>query len=223
MKGIREFRMDAPITAEQYKEIDGAVKYSARQAMIGRRLLPIFGPLGFGKQAVTFDVVTEVGDAEVNFAWRPGASEDIVNLTRTTKAVPVIQKAFRINARSLASSRTDGTPIDTVTARSSAYKVAKKEDAIILDGYAADGTNYDVTGFYQGAGNTEGSAKDFGTALNGVSKVGLAMAVMRTDSIFPPYNMVLEPTQFNEIVAHVLTSTAVLENGATTLGPVLLL
>ncbi len=203
--------MDAPITDEQYKEIDGAVKLSARQAMIGRRLMPIYGPLGFGKQSVTFDVVTEVGDAEVNFAWRPGASEDIVNLTRTTKAIPVIQKAFRINARSLASSRTVGTPIDTVTARSAAYKVAKQEDAIILDGYAADGSNYDVDGLYQAAGNTEGTAEDFGTATNGVAKMGLAMAVMRTDSIFPPYNVVLHPTQYGEIVNHVLTNTAVLE------------
>lgn len=209
MKSLKEFRTDAPITDEQYKYIDEAVKISARQAMIGRRLMPIYGPLGFGKEAIAHDVLTEVADAQIDTAWRVDASEDIINLSRTTLPVAVIKKGFRINRRSLAASRTAGTPLDTATAKSAAYKVAKKEDELILDGYAADGSTYDIKGLYQKAGNsTAGSS--FGTSGQGIDSANAAMALLLADNIYPPYNMVLHPTQYME--AHnELSGTATLE------------
>ena len=214
MHGIRDFRTDSPLTVEQWKFIDGELKRVALQVMIGRRLAPTIGPLGLGVQAITYDKITETGDAEVNLSHQP-AQEDEISVGRTTTVIPEILKGFRLNYRHVLSSRRNGTALDTANAKSAAYKVALREDEIILDGYAADGTNYDVNGFYQLAGNTEGTAADYGTSGKGITKTNLAAAVLRTDNIFPPYNQILNPTQFNQINQPV-SGTATLESEVMT-------
>lgn len=210
MNPIGTFREDSGVTEEQYKQIDQTVRRSAQEVMVARQITSLFGPLGFGKQAVTFDKLTERRDANVQFAFRPNKDEDNVNLARTTNKIAFIDAPFRIPSQSLAASRTTGTPLDVLNAQSAGYKVALKENAIILDGFAADGTNYDIEGFYQGAGNTEATADDYGTAGNAVLKMTLAMAVLRTDNIFPPYNKVLNPTQYNQMLG-LIANTGILE------------
>jgi uncharacterized linocin/CFP29 family protein len=171
--------------------------------------MPIYGPLGFGKEAIAHDVLTEVADAQIDVAWKVDASEDIVDLSRTTLPVVVVKKGFRVNRRSLAASRTYGTPLDTANAKSAAYKVAKKEDELILDGYAADGSTYDIKGLYQKAGNSD-TGSSFGTSGQGIDSLNAAMALLLADNIYPPYHMVLNPTQYMEM-HNELSSTAVLE------------
>jgi uncharacterized linocin/CFP29 family protein len=210
MQSIRAFRTDAPVPLEAYRQVDADIKVAARQAMIGRRLTPLYGPLGFGTQSITYDLLTEVADATLEFAWSARGSEDTGLTARTVVKVPVLKKPFRINARSLASMQESGIRLDTATAKSAAYKVSKLEDDLILDGFAADGSTYDLNGFYQDANNTEGTSKDFGTAGYAIDKVNLALAVLETDNIFPPVNMVLHPTQYRE-PHDVLSSTAVPE------------
>ena len=201
MKSLREFRTDAPITAEQYKYIDETVKITARKAMIGRRLMPIFGPLGFGKQAATYDKLTEVADADLNFAWRVSVSEDIANLARTTVPVPVLHKPFRVNRRSLMASRTSGTPIDVATARSAAYKVAKLEDELIIDGYAADTSTYDIKGLYQAnIGNVITGSQWTAAPEDAITDTAQGIAYLMGVNIDPPYHWVLHPTQYAEMI-----------------------
>ena len=200
MKSLGEFRTDAPVTAEQYKYIDETVRITARKAMIGRRLMPIFGPLGFGKQAVTYDSLTEVADADLNFAWRVSVSEDIVNLSRETLPVPVLHKPFRVNRRSLQASRTSGTPLDLANARSAAYKVAKLEDELIIDGYAADGSTYDIKGLYQINISNKITGDQWTAAPeDAITNTAEGIAYLMGQNIDPPYHWVLHPTQYAEI------------------------
>lgn len=198
MQQIQTFRTNAPVTPEQYTAIDGAVKTAARQSIVGRRLIPVTGPFGFGKEAVTFDKLTEVSAAQLTYAWKVNANEDAPNLARTTVPLPVLIKDFRINRRSLEASRTANTPLDLQGAKSAAYKVSVLEDDLLLKGYAADGSNYDVTGMYTGAGNTYSTNKDFGTATNIPAAVNGAMALLMADNIRKPYNLVLNSVQYNE-------------------------
>ena len=53
----------------------------------------------------------------------------------------------------------------------SAYKVADKIDNLLLNGWTADGTNYDIEGLYQAADNNYSTSKDFGTAGNAMAAV----------------------------------------------------
>lgn len=201
MHALESFRTDAPVTPEQWKYIDERIKVLARRTLIGRRLMPVYGPLGFGKEAVAYDKMTEMSDALLNLAWKVDASEDIVNLTRTTLPIAVISKGFRINARSLAASRTYGTPLDTQNLDSAIYKVAKLEDDLILDGYAADGSNYDIKGLYQAnISNKVTGSQWTGAPEDAIGDVADLIATMMGNDIGPPYNLVLHPTQYAELL-----------------------
>jgi uncharacterized linocin/CFP29 family protein len=59
---------------------------------------------------------------------------------------------------------------------------------------------------YNAAGNDYSTTKDFGTSGNGLAAVAGAMDLLMADSIFPPYNMVLNPTQFMELKAHEISA-----------------
>lgn len=200
MNTIPEFRTDQPLTEQQYKHIDEVIRETAKQILIARKLAPIYGPLGFGKEAVSFDVLTEVGAGKIDLAWGAGFSEDIPNITRTNLPIPVLHKEFRINRRHLEASRTYGEPLDVSSIRSATYKVGVKEDELLLKGYDVDGDGtYEIKGFYEAAGNDYSTSSDWGTASNILPSINGAVDLLQADSIYPPYNLVCNPTQFNEL------------------------
>jgi uncharacterized linocin/CFP29 family protein len=133
MLQLNQFRTDSPISEEQYKLLDEKVYFAARKIVVGRRLLPIYGPLGLGVQQVSHDVLTEMADAIINFVFQT-ESKDVINLTRTNLKVPVLSKEFEIDRRDIESSRRYGTPLDLSAAGSAAYKVAILEDDLIISG-----------------------------------------------------------------------------------------
>ena len=202
---LDQFRMDSPVSEDQYKQLDAKVYAAARKVLIGRRLMPIYGPLGLGVQQVSHDVLTEMSDAIISFVFQI-ENQDIINLSRTNLKVPVLSKEFEIDRRDLESSRRYGTPLDTSGAGSASYKVALLEDDLIINGYAADGTNFDINGLYNAAGNDYSTSKDFGTAGNGLAAVAGGIDLLMADSIYPPYNLVLNPTQYMELKAHELSA-----------------
>jgi uncharacterized linocin/CFP29 family protein len=135
--------------------------------------------------------------AQVDFLFS-AISKDTINLTRNDLPVPVLHKEFQIDRRDLESSRRLGTPLDTSAAEAAAYRVGVQEDSLVLQGYAPDGSNYRIQGFYQGAGNDYSTAKDFGTATNIPDAINGAIALLIADSIYSPYNLILHPTQWAE-------------------------
>jgi uncharacterized linocin/CFP29 family protein len=193
---------------EWYRQIKRDVIFSARKANIARQLItvrPVTG--GIGTQQWSWNSAAEVSDAQLSWAINVN-NEDMINLTPTNKPIPVLHKEFRIGARDIATAQNGGYPLSTITAQSAAYKTTVLENQLILNGYAADGTNYDINGFYQGAGNTEGTAKDFGTAGNAISKIGLALAVLHADEIYGAFNLVLNDVQYMELAVSVMGAGA---------------
>jgi len=199
------------LSTEQYREILETVYWAARKNMIARALvgsdLINYGAGGEGIESIGYDVGTEVSAAELDFDFLDD-SEDIAGKTRTNAAVPIIQKTFNIKRRALAASQRYGTPLDKSTANSAAFRVASLEDTTIIQGYSRDGSTYEIPGFYQGAGLTESTAKDFGTAGYALAKIGLAMAAFEAVNVRPPFNLVLNPTQYAELAVSVLGSGA---------------
>jgi uncharacterized linocin/CFP29 family protein len=86
--------------------------------------------------------------------------------------------------------------------------VNQKLEQMLLNGWSMDGTTYQSSGLYQGAGSTEGTSKDFGTAGYPATKTGLAMAVLDAVSVKPPFNMILATTQYGELVGSHWTNGA---------------
>lgn len=207
MNKLRYVGVDEPLTTEQGQYILDRVVYAARRELIGRKLLPIRS-IDPSTQTFGYDTLTEVSDAAIDIAWPGRETLDIVNLARSTVAVPNIHKEFVINKLDLAASQLSGTPLNTTTAESSGYKVGLEEDKLLILGYSRDGTAYDINGLYNAAGNSEATALGWNTAANIATSINNTVALLMADNIFPPYNLCLHPDQYNE-AAVFIANTAV--------------
>ena len=208
MNKLRYVGTDEPLTTEQGQLIKERAIYAARRQMVGRKLLPIAGPLGEGVVTFGYDTLTEVAAARIDVGWPGSESLDIPSYARTSKAIPTIHKEFEINKLDLAASRLTGQPLNTSTVESTAYKVALLEDTLIILGWTRDGTNYDINGLYNAAANTQAAAGDWGTEANIATDIDTTMDELLTDSITPPFNLVLNPAQYVETLDFV-ANTAV--------------
>jgi len=193
---------------ETYIKIKEGIVKNARKHSIARQIIGV-RPLnaGVGLQQWTYDTLTEVSDAQITYAFTE-TGEDVADFGRSHVPIPVIHKEFRIGYRDIVAAQRGGYPLQASTADSASYKVMLQENAMLLNGYSADGSTYDINGLYQGAGNSESTAKDFGTAGNAMAKVQLAITELIADDIYGPYNLVLNPTQFMELAVSVLGSGA---------------
>lgn len=193
---------------ETYMKIKEGIVKNARKHSIARQIIGV-RPLnaGVGLQQWTYDTLTEVSDAQITYAFTE-TGEDVADFGRSHVPIPVIHKEFRIGYRDIVAAQRGGYPLQASTADSASYKVMLQENAMLLNGYSADGSTYDINGLYQGAGNSESTSKDFGIAGNAMSKVQLAITELIADDIYGPYNLVLNPTQFMELAVSVLGSGA---------------
>ena len=187
------------LTTEQYTYIDDSIKRAAREANIARKLMPTFGPVGFEVEVIKNYTAAEIAAGRIDLAWG-NFSEDIPVLTAHNVNIPVLSRGFRIPRRALEASRRNGTPLDTHLVDTASNVVTQKENALVLQGWAKDGTNYDISGLFQGAGNSATGA-DMTTATNIPLVVFEAMGLLIADNINPPYNMVLNPVQYAETFA----------------------
>lgn len=192
------------LTTEQYRQVREDVVIAARRANVARKLMAVRGPLGLGVQQYSYDRLTEISDAIISHIFE-ARDTDVPNLTRTNVDIPVLQKTFELQRRDVESSRRYGTPLNTAAAASAAYRVAYAENELALLGWAKDGSTYDIDGLYQAAGNTV-AGSDFGTAGSAIDTVADAMGALLDDDIAPPYNLVLHPTQYAELVGSVLSN-----------------
>lgn len=60
-------RDDVNLSAEQWQSIDSAVVQAAKNVLVGRKFLQIYGPLGAGAQSVNVDVLTPAEKGSVDF------------------------------------------------------------------------------------------------------------------------------------------------------------
>ena len=184
------------------KKFDIAIVSPLQHRLIGRKLVPVNKDLsgaGLGMQSVDYWTYAAMSDAEINYDIAENV-EDAVDTTAGTIRVPVIQKSYKIPRRTYESYKMKGIPVDSDVAIQAAYLVAYMEDKLILDGWAPNGT-YTVKGLYQSAAQTESTADDFGTFGNATDKISKAIALLEDASVYGPYNLVLNPTQKNELKA----------------------
>jgi len=206
MKSINEMmRYNASVSPEQARHILERAVYAARQKMIARKLLgpDIVTYNDEGVQSIGVDTMTEIADAVMGMDLPTDA--DIIDQTRAYTAIPYTARPFLIRRSDLAASKRTGQPLDLTNVDSATYKVSKLENAYLLNGHSLDGTNYDYNGMYQGAGNTYSTSKDFGTAGNASDAISGAIALLEADGFEPPYNLVLNSTQKNELAISEMT------------------
>jgi uncharacterized linocin/CFP29 family protein len=194
--------VDEQLTTEQGLIIRERAVESARRKLKGRQL---FGQsvrkIDSGAQSYAYDTLTHMSAAALDFTWPGRHNLDAINLARTTVAIPNLHKEFEINKLDLAASKLSGTPLNTSTSDSAAYKVAYLEDSLLINGFSFDGTNYDINGLFKAAGNTDGTSLDWGTKANIETSINNGIGLLLDDGIDGPWNLTINPTQRGQLNA----------------------
>lgn len=175
---------------------------------IGRKLIPKNEALsgkGLGMTSVETRAYTARSGAIINYDIQEDI-EDAIDITSKTLKIPVQQDDARIKRRDWEAYKLAGVPIDNDIAIDMAANVAAKEDALIIDGWKPDGTNYALKGMYKVANNTFGGA-DFGTVGNALAATANAISLLRADKIYSiGWNLLLNPVQYGELEASYSTT-----------------
>lgn len=175
-------REDAPLTAEQWHEVDTTVNQMAQQILVGRRILNLYGPLGFG--AYTVPLYTYKGDEEGTVRAKMTAQVPLTTLTQE----------FVITAKDLELSNSGQQPFDTAPVGAAAAKSVFAEDCLILNG-----NEEGAPGLLTAEGRQTiklGKWEEEGQALAGISQ---ATAKLVTEGFYGPYAVVMHPTKFAQL------------------------
>src|SRR4051794_35742388 len=131
-------RDQAPLTREQWERLDKAVEETARRALVGRRIVPVSGPLRAGIQVVAEDVFRGADRGTVDLLGE--ADPGVIRASgRRFLPLPMLYKDFRLHWRDLETQREMHLAIDTGPAEAAAAVVARTEDDMIFNGSAEQG------------------------------------------------------------------------------------
>ncbi len=197
-------RSNAPLREEEWRQIDTLVVEVARRQLVGRRFIPVFGPLGAGTQDVDYDVFTGTDAAVVSTL---GESTDPVRAKRRVhEHMPLVFKDFMLYWRDLESNRLMGTPVDLGAAAAAASFCAQKEDDLIFNGHEDLG--------YPGLTTVEGrqilQASDWDVAGNAFNDIVASTRMLINEGFFGPFALVVSPKAFSQM-QRVYANSGVLE------------
>lgn len=175
-----------------------------RAQTIGRKLIPVNTKLsykGLGMTEVATNAYTARTAAVIDYdIVEDNLAADTIDVTGKTLKVPVQQDDCKIKRRAYESFKLRGTPIEADRAADMASNVVDQEDALIINGWAPDGTNYELNGMFKVANNTATGA-DFDTYGNALASVSAGLAELWTDNIHSAgYNLLLHPTEYGKLI-----------------------
>lgn len=158
-------RDDAPLTEAQWKAVDGMVATVVTKNLVGRKLLHLVGPLGWGVEVVPVTGFSKEGASYV-------ASEKTSYMPLET-----IDASFRLRMKDLA--KADQTPfhLDLGAVATAAAELAGKEDEMVLRGLVAK------------AG--EGEMGDWSQVNGPFTAIAKAQANLRAQGFDGPYALVV--------------------------------
>lgn len=184
------------------KEWDKDIVPVLHAQTLARKLIPrsVLSGKGLGMTSVETRAYTATAGAVINYEIIQD-NEEKVDITAKNLKIPVQQDDRTISRRAWESYILHGTPLDNDMALDMVANIAAQEDALVINGWKPDGTNYALKGMFQVANNTFPGA-DFGTYGNAIKAVAGALALLRTDKIYSTgYNLLLTPTQYAELEA----------------------
>jgi uncharacterized linocin/CFP29 family protein len=115
-------RDDAPLTEEQWAILDTVVTDTVKRFVVGRRFIPLYGPLGAGMPAVPTAKLFVGPDAPV-----VDTGGGLLELAELSEDFAIGWKALETADRLL-------IPVDWAVAAAAAYQLAIKEDSLVFAG-----------------------------------------------------------------------------------------
>lgn len=168
--------------AEFSKQIDPKLVDPLRKVLKGRRLVATTDPQGFGITNVSWGKITEMSGGNVSYTFTNG-NKDSIDASLTNAKIPVCWKDYELDRRTYEGWLMNGTDFDAANAIAAAYVAAKVEDSMLINGVTNDGTNYDLLGIYQGAGNDYSTGCTIGTFGSITTAIAGALNLMDDDDV----------------------------------------
>lgn len=198
-------RKSAPLTGEEWQRIDEAVVVTARNMLVGRKIVEVLGPLGPGVYSLPYSIFSGRQEAGVDMI---GDRDDLVAAAqkRETINLPVLFKDFKIFWRDVEADRHLGIPLDVSVAAVAAADVVVQEDDLIFNGSSELG--------HKGLLTVEGRLKvkkgDWKDGGNPLADTVKAVNALTEAGHYGPYAMAVSPFLYGQMV-RVYGSTGMLE------------
>lgn len=180
-------RESSPLTKELWDQIDASVVSTARNALVGRRFLKIFGPLGIGTQSIHIDDYESLDESYDNGL--------ITMKGRKYVEIPTIYDDFTLFSKDLENSKQFGYPIDLSKAAYSAEACSRKEDHLIFFGNQA----YGYEGLLTASGVNKISRTDWAVGENAFSDIISALELFAGKGIYGTYSLAMSPDLYMQL------------------------
>lgn len=185
-------RDQAPLSAQQWQALDSTVFETARRELVGRRFIPVYGPLGAGVQAVPDDRFAGADQGTVDLLG-DSANASVRLSVRRYLPIPIIYKDFVIPWRDLEQAQQSGTPLDTASAAAAASGLARAEDNLIVNGSEALG----LPGLRTVDGNQHLELGDWSVAGEAFNAAVRSMEALVAAGYYTSYTLLTGPVLYS--------------------------
>jgi len=174
-------RDDAPLTSEQWQAIDTTVNNVAQQILIGRRILNLYGPLGFG--AYTVPLYTYGGEPA-----EPVRAKMVRQLPMAT-----LMQEFVITVKDLELFNSGQQPFDSAPVAAAAARSASAEDRLIFNG------DEETAGLLTANGSHTVKLGSWGEEGQALADITTATSQLVAAGYYGPYAVAMHPMRFAQI------------------------
>ncbi len=174
-------RDDAPLSSEAWETVDRVVVETARRYLMGRRLVPLFGPLGAGLPVVPANHLS---------GFEPGGTvmADACDLL----ALCQLEQDFRLTYRELETAQRLGIPLDMAAPAAAAYRLALAEDAVVFGGCEGCGAR----GLLNWPGGQTVKGSSWAKAGSIFADIVKAIGALNAGGFPGPYAVALSPATY---------------------------
>ncbi|HEY3452160.1 MAG TPA: family 1 encapsulin nanocompartment shell protein [Myxococcales bacterium] len=196
---------DSPLSPEEWERLRATVVGVARRALVARRFVDLYGPLGAGVQTVAYDEYSGVTSGALDLVGEQDEAPVFTDVRRF-RTIPLLYKDFRLHWRDVEAARSHNLPLEVSAAAGAAALCARREDELIFHGDQKLGIN----GLMNEPGRLSSPLTDWQTPGNGFANVVDATERLQRAGHFGPYAMAVSPRLF-AMLHRVYERTGVLE------------
>ena len=141
--GTPSLHTNATLRYDEWKHYDTAVNKAAMQRLtivadlMSRGLVYDLGADGMGTMVLQYEDQSLMSAAQVSMDGLTKGNDDRLEYSVKLLPLPLIHKDFSINARILASSRKNNTPLDVAQAEMAARMVSETNEDMTINGYSS--------------------------------------------------------------------------------------
>lgn len=169
-------RESAPFSQALWNRIDSTVVKTATNTLVGRRFLPLYGPLGAGASTAIIDSLNKEEVYEDGFVKTNG---------RQTVEIPQLFQDLKLNWRDLQSA--GEANVDLSPVQSAAQLIARREDEMIFYGVK----NLGIQGLLNATNVNTQPRSDWSTGEGAFSDIATAIATLGQNGCFGNYTLVV--------------------------------